>query len=202
MSVGLPVRLLRLAGRAPSERAREDERLKMEIQASHTASRGTYGSTRIQSDLRELGRALQSRAATRAAVADYIDGFYNVRRRHSLGNLSPMEYELKWRAGELGGFAPTPRAWLGKERSRRDRLSRLNESVHEIGAGPNIRRASERRFPNSPTRGGAERMTSSSRGTNGAPGQVTTIVPSGHSAAGLCACGRIAQESRSFQDSC
>lgn len=55
------------------------------------------------------GRPRQSRDATRAAVADYIDGFYNVRRRHSsLGYVSPLEYELRQRNGELGGFAPEP----------------------------------------------------------------------------------------------
>lgn len=55
------------------------------------------------------GHSLQSREATRAGLADYIDGFYNVRRRHSaLDYLSPLEYELKPRDGELGGFAPEP----------------------------------------------------------------------------------------------
>jgi len=55
------------------------------------------------------GRPLQSRVATRAAVAEYIDGFYNVRRRHSfIGNVSPLEHELRWKAGELGGSAPGP----------------------------------------------------------------------------------------------
>ncbi len=48
---------------------------------------------------------LQTRSATRATVADYIDTFYNVRRRHSLLDyLSPVEFELK-HAGN-GGFAP------------------------------------------------------------------------------------------------
>jgi transposase InsO family protein len=32
-----------------------------------------------------------------AAMADYIDNFYNVERRHSyLGNISPTEYETLW----------------------------------------------------------------------------------------------------------
>jgi transposase InsO family protein len=48
---------------------------------------------------------LQTRSATRSAVADYIETFYNVRRRHSsLDYLSPVEFELK--NGQHGAFAP------------------------------------------------------------------------------------------------
>jgi transposase InsO family protein len=51
---------------------------------------------------------LQTRGATRSAVADYIDAFYNVRRRHSsLDYQSPVEFELK-KGGVLGGSAPEP----------------------------------------------------------------------------------------------
>jgi putative transposase len=51
---------------------------------------------------------LQTRDAIRSAVADYIDAFYNVRRRHSsLDYQSPVEYELKKGTG-LGGSAPEP----------------------------------------------------------------------------------------------
>jgi putative transposase len=41
-------------------------------------------------------RAWTSRAAASAAIADYIDAFYNPRRRHSsLDYLSPVEFELR-----------------------------------------------------------------------------------------------------------
>lgn len=48
---------------------------------------------------------LQSSSATRTTVADYIETFYNVRRRHSsLDYMSPVEFELKHPGN--GGFAP------------------------------------------------------------------------------------------------
>ncbi len=62
---------------------------------------------------------LQTRRATRVLVADYIDSFYNVRRRHSsLDYVSPVEFELQHHRNE--GSAPTPsvrtqEAW-GQER--------------------------------------------------------------------------------------
>ena len=39
---------------------------------------------------------LQSRAATRTAIFEYMEGYYNSRRRHStLGFLSPIDFEGK-----------------------------------------------------------------------------------------------------------
>jgi transposase InsO family protein len=50
---------------------------------------------------------LQSRSSTRTAVANYIETFYNVRRRHSsLDYMSPMEFELKHPGN--GGLTPVP----------------------------------------------------------------------------------------------
>jgi len=52
---------------------------------------------------------LRTYGTTQAAVADYIEAFYNARRHHSvLGYVSPLEFELQSRRGELGGFAHEP----------------------------------------------------------------------------------------------
>ena len=60
---------------------------------------------------------LQTRNATRSAVADYIETSYNVRRRHSsLGYPSPLEFELK--NGKRGGSAPAPPIVDGRERGQ------------------------------------------------------------------------------------
>ncbi len=62
---------------------------------------------------------LQTRSATRTAVANYIETFYNVRRRHSsLDYQSPVEFELQHPGNE--GFAPIPGV-LGQERWGQER---------------------------------------------------------------------------------
>lgn len=44
-----------------------------------------------------MRRSFPHRGAARTAIFDYIEGFYNPRRRHStLGYLSPAEYERRW----------------------------------------------------------------------------------------------------------
>jgi putative transposase len=43
-----------------------------------------------------------NREAARMAVFDYLEGWYNPRRRHSaLGMLAPLEFERRWRQGSL-----------------------------------------------------------------------------------------------------
>jgi hypothetical protein len=81
---------------------------------------------------------LQTCSATRAVMAEYIEDFYNVHRRHvSLDSRSPIEFELKSRRGALhGGSAPGPRSFLNEEEIRKDWVSRAKESVYGIGADP------------------------------------------------------------------
>jgi putative transposase len=56
----------------------------------------------IKAELIDVAR-YSSRAAATASIADYIEGFYNPRRRHShLGFISPIEFELK---AHLAAFA-------------------------------------------------------------------------------------------------
>jgi putative transposase len=63
---------------------------------------------------------LQPRSATRVAVAEYIDEFYNVRRRHSsIDYMSPLEFELRHPGN--GGSAPIPGV-VGREGSGQDFL--------------------------------------------------------------------------------
>jgi transposase InsO family protein len=62
------------------------------------------------------------------AVSEYIDSFYNPIRRHStLGGLSPIEFERRFRAGNPGsrGSAPAP---------PRSRLKDRNQESPEISA--------------------------------------------------------------------
>ena len=57
---------------------------------------------------------LQTGCATRNTVADYIENFYNVRRRHSsLDYRSPVEFELS--NGKHGGSAPVPPLMIEKQ---------------------------------------------------------------------------------------
>ena len=81
-------RRLREAGVAPSMGSRGD--------AYDNALAESFWSTLD----RELlwGKVFLTRAAARMALFDYIEGWFNSHRRHSsLGMLSPIEFERRWR---------------------------------------------------------------------------------------------------------
>ena len=85
-------RRLREAGIAPSMGSRGD--------AYDNALAESFWSTLD----RELlwGKVFLTRAAARMALFEYIEGWFNSHRRHSsLGMLSPIEFERRWRAQPL-----------------------------------------------------------------------------------------------------
>jgi len=54
-------------------------------------------------------REFATRTAAKIAITDYIEGFYNSRRRHSsLGYVSPLMFELQHGSGRSRGSAPAP----------------------------------------------------------------------------------------------
>jgi len=68
-------------GRRPSERAREDEGLLVKIKASHQESRGTYGSPRVHSDLRDEGTRVGRKRVERLMREEGIEGCFPRRFR-------------------------------------------------------------------------------------------------------------------------
>ena len=70
---------------------------------------GAASTRHFESGLLETAESHEGslRECLRAAVADYIDTFYDVRRRHSsLDDQSPVEFELE--NGGHGGSVPGP----------------------------------------------------------------------------------------------
>ena len=81
---------------------------------------------------------LQTQAEARTALFDFIEGFYNPRRRHSsLNYLSPIDYEQRHYAMIVVPDDHQPAAVLAavKDASRRQR-GRLRRSLTAAARGP------------------------------------------------------------------
>jgi transposase InsO family protein len=95
--------------RGLSARAQRDLVLRTKLRAFHVASGHRYGRPNLWKDLQEDGEAVSEKRVARKreeaerfpsygdakmALFDYIEVFYNQRRRHStLGPISPVRFE-------------------------------------------------------------------------------------------------------------
>jgi putative transposase len=70
----------------------------MEIDAGQREGLTTSEREELQR-LRRENQSWPTRAGLRTAIFEYIEAFYNRRRRHSaLGYLSPAEFDRSWRS--------------------------------------------------------------------------------------------------------
>jgi transposase InsO family protein len=73
---------------------------------------------------RTAAKTYRSRDEAKADVFDYIERFYNARRRHStIGYLSPMEFER--RAGSLKSVSSKPGVGQRPDVSRNQELAKF-----------------------------------------------------------------------------
>ena len=80
---------------------------------------------------------------SRMAVFEFIEGFYNPRRRHSsLGYLSPVEFECQQAEGTLDPDAHHPAAVLGAVKVRPGDVA----TAGEVGATADLDRPCARRL--------------------------------------------------------
>ncbi len=74
--------------RLPSARARADQRLSQQIRAIHEQSRGTYGTPRIQAELRDAGVACSRKRVTRLLRLAGLQGCHR-RKGPGVGRRKP-----------------------------------------------------------------------------------------------------------------
>ena len=88
-------------------------------------------------------RRFRTQAEARMAVFEFIEGFYNPRRRHSsLGYLSPVEFERQQEEGALDPGAHYPAAVLGAGKVRPGDVAMGGE----VGATADLDRPCARRL--------------------------------------------------------
>jgi putative transposase len=100
------------AGRPPSRREREDERIKLEIRAIHRKSRGTYGSPRVLLDLRARGRRVGRNRVARIMREDGRVGRHRHRWKRTTLSNHRLGYSPNLLANDFSAEAPNT-VWVG-----------------------------------------------------------------------------------------
>ena len=113
--------------REPSERARQDQRLRVEMRAIHRSTRGRYGSPRVHAELRARGERVSRKRVARLMRLEGLRG--KKRRRFRTTTNSEHTYPIaqnvldrKFAIEEIGGpdqvwaaditYVPTREGWL------------------------------------------------------------------------------------------
>lgn len=115
------------AEREPSGRAREDQRLLLEIRSIHRASQETYGSPRVHAELREkgerCGRSRVERLMRKDGLAARVRRRFRVTTNSNHGHpIAPNLLERRFGVDEVAGpdqvwvgditYVPTREGWL------------------------------------------------------------------------------------------
>ena len=113
--------------RAPSARAREDQRLRIEVRVIHSEARGCYGSPRVHAELQARGERVSRKRVARLMLQQDLRG--KKRRRYRVTTNSEHAYPIapnvldrKFGIEEVGGpdqawvsditYVPTREGWL------------------------------------------------------------------------------------------
>jgi transposase InsO family protein len=113
--------------RAPSERARKDQRLRIEVRAIHRETRGRYGSPRIHKELQARGERVSRKRVARLMQAEGLRGRKKRRFQKTTNSdhtypIAPNVLNRKFDVGEVPGpdqvwvaditYVPTREGWL------------------------------------------------------------------------------------------
>ena len=113
--------------RAPSKRAREDQRLRIEVRVAHRESRGCYGSPRIHKDLQSKGERVSRKRVARLMRVEGLRGKKKRRFRVTTNSdhahpVAPNVLDRKFDVAEVPGrnrvwvaditYVPTREGWL------------------------------------------------------------------------------------------
>ena len=113
--------------REPSERAREDQRLRIEVRVIHGASRGRYGSPRIHQELQSRGELVSRKRIARLMQVEGLRGKKKRRFRATTNSdhanpVAPNVLDRKFAVEDVPGpdrvwvaditYVPTREGWL------------------------------------------------------------------------------------------